>query len=346
MPKSTTRSKPTGLPIIHPFAAGIDIGSRQAVHPVLGNICRRNAYGVVLRAVCADTGSQRGVSGREGMDSGRKRARAQGRRQLVRWFCVGAMGVATGMAGAGGNSVLPLAKPVTVYTDFDEHSLIYDAAGKPVGCTLDVVKALVKRAGDGAPLQVLPWSRAHHIVLTEANTALFPVTRTPERESMFAWVGPLGGEIAAFYRRRGGQPKVADLAAAKRLAHIAVPRAWYQQQLLEAEGFRNLVVLTTQEQAVRMLLSGRVDVVAADNMTLPGTLQEIGRTMDEVEVAYEFWRGNTYLAFSAQTPPPQVARWQAALDDMRNEGVLARMSAQWQRGGMKPCGLAGAGAKR
>jgi transposase len=39
MPKDRTKSKPTGLPIIHPFAAGIDIGSRFHVVAVSPDLC-------------------------------------------------------------------------------------------------------------------------------------------------------------------------------------------------------------------------------------------------------------------------------------------------------------------
>lgn len=39
MPKDRTRSKPTGLPIIHPFAAGIDIGARFHVVVVSPDLC-------------------------------------------------------------------------------------------------------------------------------------------------------------------------------------------------------------------------------------------------------------------------------------------------------------------
>ncbi|HXZ10196.1 MAG TPA: IS110 family transposase [Paraburkholderia sp.] len=39
MPKDRTRSKPSGLPIIHPFAAGIDIGSRFHVVAVSPDLC-------------------------------------------------------------------------------------------------------------------------------------------------------------------------------------------------------------------------------------------------------------------------------------------------------------------
>ncbi|MCY0852573.1 IS110 family transposase [Cupriavidus sp. D39] len=39
MPKERLRFKPTGLPIIHPFAAGIDIGSRFHVVAVSPDLC-------------------------------------------------------------------------------------------------------------------------------------------------------------------------------------------------------------------------------------------------------------------------------------------------------------------
>jgi len=39
MPKERSRSKPSGLPIIHPFAAGIDIGSRFHVAAVSPDLC-------------------------------------------------------------------------------------------------------------------------------------------------------------------------------------------------------------------------------------------------------------------------------------------------------------------
>ena len=39
MSRERTRSKPTGLPIIHPFAAGIDIGSRFHVVAVSPDLC-------------------------------------------------------------------------------------------------------------------------------------------------------------------------------------------------------------------------------------------------------------------------------------------------------------------
>ena len=38
---------------------------------------------------------------------------------------------------------------------------------------------------------------------------------------------------------------------------------------------------------------------------------------------------NTYIAFSPQTDPKQVARWQQALDTLRADGRLEKLRQRW-----------------
>jgi polar amino acid transport system substrate-binding protein len=40
-------------------------------------------------------------------------------------------------------------------------------------------------------------------------------------------------------------------------------------------------------------------------------------------------QSSSYIVFSLQTDARLVQRWQAALDDMRNDGSLARLHEQW-----------------
>ncbi|UGQ47955.1 substrate-binding periplasmic protein [Massilia endophytica] len=242
---------------------------------------------------------------------------------------------------AAGHALAAPPREVQVFTDYDEHSLVIDETGNPQGCLLDVVAELMRRAGNRSPVQILPWSRALHLTRTTAYAALFPVTRTAEREAQFRWVGPLSFEVAGLYRRRGRQPQVSDLEAAKHLRAIAVTHSWYQHELLAGKGFRNLEVLTTQEQGIRMLLAGRVDLLAADSSTLLGSLRNIGHTMEELDLAFVFWRGSNYLAFAPQTPTAEVARWQAALERMKADGTMRALSARWEQSGRAPCGAAG-----
>lgn len=75
MPKDKTRSEPTGLPIIHPFAAGIDIGSRfhvVAVSPDLYDepVQTFQAFTNDLQRMAALAGGHRYQNRGDGVDRG------------------------------------------------------------------------------------------------------------------------------------------------------------------------------------------------------------------------------------------------------------------------------------
>lgn len=63
--------------------------------------------------------------------------------------------------------------------------------GEVRGTATQLLKSLFERIGLDAEFQLLPWARA----LTEAqmreNTCVYSTTRTPERDPLFKWIGPL-----------------------------------------------------------------------------------------------------------------------------------------------------------
>lgn len=64
--------------------------------------------------------------------------------------------------------------------------------GTLTGYSVDLLKALWKKMGcPEQPIQVLPWARGYHNALEMPNHMLFTMARTPEREKLFHWVGPI-----------------------------------------------------------------------------------------------------------------------------------------------------------
>ncbi len=55
---------------------------------------------------------------------------------------------------------------------------------------------------------------------------MFSTVRTPERETLFRWVGPLVRGQTRFYSLKSSQLQVRDLQEAARVGPIAVPREW------------------------------------------------------------------------------------------------------------------------
>ena len=216
----------------------------------------------------------------------------------------------------------------------------FQTAGRASGLGSEVVEEIQHRIGSHVTIQVVPWARGYRMVLDDPDVALFATMRTPERESLFKWVGPLTTVTTSFYAKHGATIRLNSLADAKAAASIVVPREYYSHQVLRNLGFTNLEPVTTPEMTVRMLLAGHGVLIAADNLTLPALLTEAGASRNDVELVYSFMQSQNYIAFSRGTPDELVQSWQSSLDDMKRDGSFARIYEKWLPGesppGIKP----------
>lgn len=94
--------------------------------------------------------------------------------------------------------------------------------GKIVGLSTEVVEELFKRAGVEYKLTLMPWKRAYEDTLGTPNTALYSTTRTPEREALFKWVGPLVNNNWVFFSSSTANITVKSLEDAKQYSVGAI----------------------------------------------------------------------------------------------------------------------------
>lgn len=208
--------------------------------------------------------------------------------------------------------------------------------GKVTGLGTEIVEEIQRRVGSTSRIGVVPWARAYQAALSQANVALFTTMRTPEREALFRWVGPLTTVKAGLYARRGSGLRLETLGEAKAVHRIVVPREYWTHQILRAAGFSNLDTADTPERMVRMLLAGRASLMAADNQTLPEILAQVGASTKDVELIHTFSTSQSYVVLSLGTPEDTARRWQRALNDMKRDGSFARIYAKWLPGEVPP----------
>nr|WP_244292196.1 hypothetical protein [Vibrio cidicii] len=77
--------------------------------------------------------------------------------------------------------------------------------GKPQGYVIEFVTALVQDASKTIPLEIkqihfAPWNRAIKTTIETENTLFFSVSRTPEREDKFQWIGQVSPYKVGLYR--------------------------------------------------------------------------------------------------------------------------------------------------
>jgi polar amino acid transport system substrate-binding protein len=201
--------------------------------------------------------------------------------------------------------------------------------GQITGLATEVVRALVKRSGTGGKIRLVAWPEGYQALSEQPNVALFSTVMTAERKPLFQWVGPLAVLDTNLYALKGSGLAIANLDDARKVNKIATVSKYYSEQILQKEGFTNTQSYPDREATVSELLDGKVQLLASSNLGMPAALKEMGGSMDDVEIAFTLSTDLFYVAFSKETSPQLVARWQDALDGMKRDGAFAKIYAKW-----------------
>ncbi len=198
-------------------------------------------------------------------------------------------------------------------------------AGKPSGLVTDMVREIAARQGIPDNIRLTSWKNAYNMALLYPNVVLFSAERTPERESLFHWVGPVGKNSAILYARKGSGTKISSLEEARKVAAIGTTTDWFTEQQLKREGFNNLLSSPDPRANVRQLMNGEVQLSVFTDVTVPEIVREAGYDMDDLEPVFTVGRTYFYIALSRDTPTDVVAAWKSTLERLKQDGTFARI---------------------
>lgn len=196
--------------------------------------------------------------------------------------------------------------------------------GQVKGLFTDFFLQVAERANRQVNIKRLPWKRAQQIAESDPNIAIGPLTRTARREDKFKWVGSLF-PMRIVYLTLGDQPTIDSLEQARKLT-IAIKGgsaamfASRKHELPEA----NLTVVHQQELIFRMLQNKRVEGWLVWDVIAYRTIKEIAPNV-ELETGLVDNLGDLYLAASPSTSEEELAIWQKALLEVRNEGAFDKI---------------------
>lgn len=209
----------------------------------------------------------------------------------------------------------------------------YRENGRLTGMTTEIVQAIMALTGDRFEVTLLPSMRASHVLRTRPRMIMYSMFRTPEREPLYKWVGPVVEESIHAYQR-GGMPLIDSLAQLRKTERVTTRYDGLIPDTLQGMGFTNLDKSATDNlQLYRMLMAGRTDVIVGDTdagvvyysrqMNIPaGTLRRI---------PVELYRASLYIAFSPDSDDIVVAEWRQALEQLRESGELARIQQRYEQ---------------
>lgn len=201
--------------------------------------------------------------------------------------------------------------------------------GVVTGYGAEVVAAIQAELKTSAAPQVLAWDEAYNRALSEANVVLFTMEKTPEREALFNFIGPLGDNTAYFYALASNPIELADLEAAKTAGNITTTTNWFTEQFLKEQGFTNLLSKADPSDNLRMLMSKEADLGVFTDVTFPQLCEEAGVVADSLRPVLQIMQSQYYIAISKATAPEIVKQWETAFSTIQQNGTLENIHSKW-----------------
>jgi polar amino acid transport system substrate-binding protein len=155
--------------------------------------------------------------------------------------------------------------------------------------------------------------------LKENNTVLFSTGRTPEREQLFKWAGPIATCRFALLAKRDTKISINASEDFKNYKIGALEDNLVVQMLLD-KGVKkeDLVLVETPKPLVEMLENGSIDAWAENDITALWQIKESGENASNYEVAYMLGSADAYLAFNKGFPDSLVQSFQEAIDCIKS----------------------------
>ena len=194
------------------------------------------------------------------------------------------------------------------------------------GIAVDIVRETFKRAGISYNLTLrFPWERIYKLALEKPGYGVFVMARLPDREALFKWVGPIGPDDWVLLAKADSKIQLNDLEHARRYK-IGAYKGDAIAETLEKQGLKPMVVLRDQDNAQK-LMEGQIDLWATGDPAGRYLARQVGVT--GLKTVLRFNSAELYLALNKNVPDETVAKLQAALDQLKKEGVVADITGRY-----------------
>ena len=191
---------------------------------------------------------------------------------------------------------------------------------------VDIVRETFKRAGIAYNLTLrFPWERIYKLALEKPGYGVFVMARLPDREALFKWVGPIGPDDWVLLAKADSKIQLAHLEHA-RPYRIGAYKGDAIAESLEKQGLKPIVVLRDQDNAQK-LMDGQIDLWATGDPAGRYLARQVGVT--GLKTVLRFNSAQLYLALNKDVPDELVAKLQAALDQLRKDGVVDEIMANY-----------------
>ncbi len=192
------------------------------------------------------------------------------------------------------------------------------------GPVYDIAKQVMDRAEVPFEYKTKPWARIYNNGLTKEDYLIGCLGRTPAREALFHWIGPVTRGIDIYFYKLKSNPIVVTTLDQARQHNVATERGSYNHDFLRLKGFdeSRIFPMSGNEQAISLLRIKRYPLylISEDRMMALAKLKGIDSSIYE-RVLFAF-SVKDYLAFSLNTSSLLVKKVTDAYEALQAEGKI------------------------
>ena len=226
----------------------------------------------------------------------------------------------------------PRAIALTLLTE-ENPPFNYTEKGKLVGSGAEIVAEMAQRAKLPAKTEVLPWERAYVRAQAEKETCLFSTARLENRERLFLWVGPIAINVWVVYGPSSFKTPIRSLVDLKpyRIGGVVGDA---KPEYLRENGVTNIRALPDDRQNPPRLSLPSDDADHID-LWVAGLYgaKELAKSVNvtDLKPVYTVRELPLYLACSPQTNPATLKALNDALESLKADGTLKRVTTDYER---------------
>ena len=222
---------------------------------------------------------------------------------------------------------LPARAVVVVAADIPPY-VIRSQQGAPSGMAIEVLEEAARRLGETLEIELMPLARALSQTRHRPDVLLLPPARNPQRESQFLWIAPLLEEAFVLVSHRNHHPAPLTVADLPGLTVGAMRGSHGQSLIPPLEGVTQELVSDEVNNASK-LARGRIQGWAVAWNTARYNQQRAGLPLPDLVRGQTLQRSTLYLAASPRFSPSEAMRWRRVIQEMRQDGSLARILFQY-----------------
>lgn len=203
----------------------------------------------------------------------------------------------------------------------------YLQGDKVVGQSTHLVRQVLANANIQIKqgIQLLPWARAYNQARNSPEVLIYTISRIPEREHDFYWIGPIAKPVKFYFYKLSSAKKVQILKPGDAQQYrISVLRGSIHETFLISHGFdpANFIVVSEQKSGLQLLLNQRADLLIDTADSIKIRTKEAGLAEGTFSATLKLMELDMYMAFGKKTSVQMVDRLRSSFAELQLKGEI------------------------